>query len=150
MINSGTVDIYNCQTVGGIFAYGSSTLVKHVDSFHDGTLSVDAGATMYVAGMKWGERPGIDVLFSISGSSKMIVTNCKAGVTGLVSYVVTVNSMNAIFKAYNSEFIQKGSGLTITGVSGAVVYLYYCVLNKDINSVIHSSDSIYKVTANAE
>ncbi len=150
LISSGTVDIYNCQTIGGIIASGSNTLVKHVDSFHDGTLGVATGAKMYVAGMKWGERPGIDVLFSISDNSKMIVTNSKAGVTGAVSYVVTVNSTSAIFKAYNSEFISEGSGSTITGVPNAVVYLYYCVLNKNVDTVTVSPDSNYDVTVNAE
>lgn len=149
-INAGTVNLDNCQTIGGIFASGSSTRVKHRDSFHDGTLSVDSGATMWVTGMKWGERPGIDVLFILSGNSKMIVTNSKAGVTGGVSYVVLVNSTDAIFKAYNSEFISLGSGATITGVPNATVYLYHCVLNKNVDTVTVSPDSNFKVTVNAE
>lgn len=146
-ITSGTVNIYNSQTVGGIIASGNTTKVKHVESFHDGTLGVEQGAYMWISGMKWGEwvpnpsSGNIDIVFELSGTgSKIVVSNSRAGAQ-VASYVANVGN-GCILKAFNSEFNNLGSGATITGNNGVTVYLYYCALNKNVTNVVLSSDSM--------
>ena len=147
---AGIINLYVCQIVGRIDAYNSSK-VKHVDSFHAGSINSYDSSTIWVSGLGWAEESQSVVTFFLSGSgSKIIVTNSRANVSSNSTYVVYVNSTSAIFKAFNSQFNNPGSGATITGVSGATVYLYYCVMNKDISTVSKSSDSVYIVSANSE
>lgn len=147
---AGIVNLYVCQTVGRIDAHNSSK-IKHIDSFHAGSVNSYDSSTIWVSGLGWAEESGNDVTFYLGGSgSKIIVTNTRANVSSGTSYVVDVASTSAIFKAFNSQFNNLGSGSTITGLSGATVYLYYCVMNKDINAVSKSFDSVYLVTANSE
>lgn len=147
---AGIINFYVCQIVGRIDAYNSSK-IKHIDSFHAGSINSYDSSTIWVSGLGWAEESQSVVTFFLSGSgSKIIVTNSRANVSSNSTYVVYVNSTSAIFKAFNSQFNNPGSGSTITGISGATVYLYYCVMNKDINTVSKSSDSDYIVTANSE
>lgn len=146
-ITNGNANIYECVSVGQVLAESGAQL-KYVNFFHDGHFTVETGSTIWVTNMQWGETAGIDVLFELfDDGSKIIVSNCKAGVTGTHSWVVNVHSAGSIFKAFNSEFNNSGSGATITGVSGATVYLYYCVMNKDISNVSKSSDSNYIISS---
>ncbi len=146
--NNGVVNLYVCQTVGRIDAYNSSK-VKHIDSFHAGSINSYDSSTIWVSGLGWAEEAGNDVSFYLGGSgSKIIVANSRANVTG-TSYVVYVGTTTAIFKAFNSQFNNLGGGNTVTGVSGATVYLYYCVLDKDI-SVVTAGNHDYIPTGNSE
>lgn len=64
--------------------------------------------------------------------SKIVVSNSRAGAQ-VVGYVVYVGT-GCIFKAFNSEFNNLGSGETITGDPGVTIYMYRCVMNKPPNS----------------
>ncbi len=149
-VSGAMASFYNCITVGQILAE-SAAKVSHVNSFHDGHFTASSGATIYVNGMKWGEavahpeRGNIDIIFFLEGAdpqghgSTIVVSNSRAGaqVSSYVAYV----SNGCIFKAYNSEFINNGSGATITGDLGVTVYLYNCVLNTDATKVVLAADS---------
>ncbi|MFZ1081649.1 MAG: hypothetical protein WAO19_06965 [Candidatus Kryptoniota bacterium] len=147
--SSGVVNFYVCQTVGSINAYSSSK-IKHVDSFHANQIIANDSSTIWISGMQWAEEAGNDIQIVLNGSSKVVLANSRAKVITNALNVVTVNSQTATFKAINSVIVNTGSGATITGVSGATIYLYYCVMDKDINTVSKSSDSVYIVTTNSE
>ncbi len=147
---NGFLNLYNCQTVGGVRAKGYANL-KHVNSFHDGRFITWDHASMWVTGMKWGEESGIDVFFELYNSSRIIVANSKAGVTNGVPNVVYLDSNTVIFKAFNSEFNNLGGGSSIVGPStNYYVYLYYCVLRGALSNISASGDSNYKVSSSSE
>ena len=148
-VTTGKVSIYNCIVVGGIDTSGAC-LVKHVNSLHDGPFNAKGGAQIWVTGMKWTEEStNVDVWFTLTGTgSQIIVSNSKAA-TNTISPVVNVGNQT-VFKAFNSEFTNNATnGDTITGPSTVTVYLYYCVLSKDVSGV-QTGDSIYIKNVSSE